>query len=686
MAEYTTFAELVATLPRSSEPNGSPLQAFRVVEEAPTFIEPMVRSYDVAAVPQTTFISARGATGKSALAAELSFRLGAPLWSLGEDKAVSGDALTARLAAFLGVVEPLAEVARGRVPLLIIDALDEARLRVTGVSWDEFMVSLADYARAGAQLVILGRKRTIEDVWYSLADEVTEISWYEISHFNEEQRSEYVDLRALNAHAVGPSEVYLNAKAAVLRQLSGSTDSTVDEAFAGYAPVLDAVAALLKPGVNYQAVINDFQGSTVAGTRLKVLRHILDALLVREQTKLSSLAQQLGVSSSDAYSPQEQLGWLASDLLGASPPSLDWCPEPKRSEYTERIFQFLPDHPFRENGSWASPVFSSYAAFATRDTAEPSALVAIAGTSGLFFEFASAVADGERLLVDEAQFAALHASLMAGEWVSSTSVVSVRSDDLGDNEHGPDTATARLVLSQPGEASTAVEATVMLDRTGRLELESPLANLDVEFSGSVVVTSRSASIDLGPDVFLRAKSIELAGSSLQVSKDTSLGEMSAPTVELEVSESFHTQASLIGNVPPSDFSIVVPPAHKLIYPWVQYRADPEDETQTVPTDERARRFLNKLMSLARRHGHRGQRAVFIKKLEGRQGLGAEEFQRAVATLVQLGVLRESGEMLFLTDDWDQHRYDGKGREGMVSYEDKREIWDPVVQAVAEAIS
>ncbi|MGH9243842.1 MAG: hypothetical protein ACRD29_05910 [Acidimicrobiales bacterium] len=319
------------------------------------------------------------------------------------------------------------------------------------------------------------------------------------------------------------------------------------------------------------------------------------------------------------------------------------------------------------------------------DAADPSLLIPVAGTSGLFYEFAASEArDGARV-VDEAQFAALHASLMAGQWVSSTSVVSVRSDDNGEDSSEPETATAQLVLSQPDETSTVLEATVVLNRAGELELMSPLANLDVEFSGAIVVTSRSASIDLGPEVFLRAKSIELSGSSLQVSKDTSPGELAGPTVELEATEHFRTQAVLAGNVPSSDLSIVVPTSHKLVYPWVRYRADPEDEESGGATDERARRFLNKVMSLARRHGHRGERAVFMKKLEGRQGLGSGEFQRAVATLVRLGVARESGDMLFLTDDWDQHRYDGKGREGMVSYADKREIWDPVVQEISAAI-
>jgi hypothetical protein len=173
---------------------------------------------------------------------------------------------------------------------------------------------------------------------------------------------------------------------------------------------------------------------------------------------------------------------------------------------------------------------------------------------------------------------------------------------------------------------------------------------------------------------------------MQVSKDAGPGEVAGPTVELEATEVFTAQATLTGAVPATDLSIVVPPNVSLVYPWVRYRADPDPDVGMGAAEDRAQRFLNKLMNLARRHGHRGERAVFMKKLEGRQGLGNAEFQRAIAVLVDLGVAREVGDMLFLTSSWDQHRYDGKGREGMVSFEDKRDIWEPVVRKLAEAIS
>jgi hypothetical protein len=326
-------------------------------------------------------------------------------------------------------------------------------------------------------------------------------------------------------------------------------------------------------------------------------------------------------------------------------------------------------------------VFSSFVAFERLDAADAEALIPIAGTSGLFYEFAAASAD--ELMLDELRFAALHASLMAGQWASSTSVVSLRPGEGEEGGGDAQSVTAQLVLSQDDD-STTVRAEVVLARTGSLELRSPLANIDVEFGGHISITSTSASIDLGPEVFLRAQSVELAGSSLQISKDASSGEVSGPTVEL-VADRFETQAALIGSVSPSDFVIAVPPSWKLSYPWVQFRGEPDEDAPDADPNTRARRFLNKLMSLARRHGHRGQRAVFIKKLEGRQGLRTEEFQRAIATLVRLGVVREAGVMLFLTDEWDQHRYDGKGREGMTSYEDKRAVWDPVVAELGSAI-
>lgn len=381
--------------------------------------------------------------------------------------------------------------------------------------------------------------------------------------------------------------------------------------------------------------------------------------------------------------PGAAAAWLAADLLGASQPTLDWCAEVNRGEYSERIAGFLADHPFRDGGRWASPVFSSYVANLMLDAVDSAALTAVGAESGLLFEFA-ATDGGSKKILDEHQFAALHTSLLAGQWASSTSVVSVRDGGLGENAVA-ESVDAAFVLSQRESAGMSIAATVLLERPGRLQLVSPLANLDVEFGGEIIVGARGASIDLGPDVSLRADSIELSGPSMQVSRDTSPSDSGAATVELEVASSFQSDATLDKSLDSSDFHLIVPPSVKLHYPWVQYRVAPDGEASGDSPDERARRLLNKLMNLARRHGHGGLRAVFIKKLEGRQGLSAADFQSAVDILIQEGAAFRDGQLLFIDAEWDRFRYDGKARPGMTSYDDVKDQWDPILVAISNAL-
>lgn len=680
MQTYTSFADLVASLPRAEGPQPTSLSAFGVATDGKPFVDPLLSPVEIAdSSPSVTFISARGATGKSAMATKLSALLGAPLWSLGDDRAVSGDALNSRLTAYLGTTDPRQRVAH-TVPVLVIDAMDEARLKVTGLSWDEFLASLIEYATLGVHLVILGRHRTIEDVWFSMVDHFTHIDWYEISHFSRTQQDAYVDLMALGG-AGEPSAMYQMAKNAVLDALNSAPASGLDEEFAGYAPVLDAVARLVRRGENYQKVVADFQNMTAGGGRLEILRHILESLLRREQEKVAPLAEQLGIAPSHLYAPEEQIQWIASLLLADAAPSLEWCPNELRAEYTERLTEFLADHPFRDGDKWASPVFSSYVASRRLETADANLLYEAASTSGLMFEFVATEMHSAPRVIEELHFASLHASILAGQWATSTFVVSLEGVVSGET---PESVNAAFVLSQHSGAGRQVEAEVILATPGVLALTSPLVNIDVSFDGEVRVSSRGASIDLGPDVFIRAATVSLLGDSLQVTNDSSSSEeIVGPVVELEVLESFNTAATLLGRVRRDELAICAASGVKLSYPWVDYRSELEASAATSP-DDRARRFLNKVMSLARKHG-RSEHAVFMKKLQGRQGLSHEQFQHAVDVLVSKGAARTDGELLIIKPEWDQHRFDGKARPGMPSYEDKEEHWQPILVAISEGL-
>lgn len=675
-----SYRELAARFKVIRPPEERPSPEFRVCERLQKFVPPTLGIQDEQHEAIATLISARGATGKSTLARQLSADTKLPLWSLENDKAVSGDALGMRLTSYLHVPDPMAAIKSGVLGGLIIDSMDEARLLVTGQSWEEFLSSLFDFANAGLHIVILGRVRTIEDVWLSFAaDRGAMIRSCEISHFDREQQVEYVNLRALDESGVSTS-AYESARDAVLNSLRNANDLSAGDEFVGYAPVLDAVSRLVADGENHKAVINDFGRSSSRSKRIEVLKHILDVLLQREQTKLELVAKDLGLDTERTYRPDEQLDWLAHEFLGGPPPDTDWCPMNVRSDYLEKLQGFREEHPFRSGRAWVSPVFASFVAARRVDTVDSVEFRRTGNQSGLLFEFMASAAEPNQLLIDEPRLAGLQASLIAGQWRGADATIGV--DTTGGDEL--ECVRARLSLVESHDVKRTLTADVLLETSGLLLLYGPLVNISAVFPATIRIRADDAtSLNLGPDVFIKAHRVEFDASSLQISRGTEEGEEQFG-VEIEVDQSFEANCSVSQNVQSSDFTIAVPDHVKLPYPWVSFRSELISEP-THGGDPRARRFLDKLMSLARRHGH-GERAVFLMKLQGRQGLIDQDFQHALQALVDLGVVRVSADMVFINSEWEQYRYDGKGRPGMPSYDDHREVWEPVVIEISKRLS
>jgi hypothetical protein len=153
-----TFEDLVGRLPAGRLP-GTDQEAFAVAAPVETFVSPTLRVVDETSEPHVTLISARGATGKSTLARQLSSVTSAPLWRLDADLSVSADALASRLSRYLGPDDPISRFRSSDSAFVIIDSLDEARMRVSGASWAEYMRSLADVAADGHR-VRAARPRT----------------------------------------------------------------------------------------------------------------------------------------------------------------------------------------------------------------------------------------------------------------------------------------------------------------------------------------------------------------------------------------------------------------------------------------------------------------------------------------------------------------------------------------------
>ncbi|RKN27254.1 hypothetical protein [Micromonospora musae] len=648
------------------------------------FVPPMLLEKDDQPEPLVTLVSARGAAGKSTTAFELAARIDAPLWRLDLDKAVGATSLEYALGRYLGTHDVRAELDGRQRPIVVIDSLDEARARVSGVSWTEFIGSLGDLAEQGLRYVLFGRERTLEDIWVTLGDLDLPVAWWEISHFAALQCADYVDgvVKRRDPQTDCAAAEYGAARDALIASLRGAAEGAYADAFVGYAPVLDAVAAMLIRRPNFLQIRRRFEDAgPQAEGRIALLRDILDNLLKREQLKIKPLAEELGADATRTYTPREQIRWLCHFLDGAEPPDLSYLPSAStRQEYVKRISTFGAEHPFRAEHNWASPVFEAYVASVEFDGSvfSPERIVEIGHASGLLLDFVGARSDQ---LISESQFAALHASIMASEWAESMTSISV-------DEVSEDVYEVTFAIKRGAERPHVTRFDLMPEATGVLQILGPLAELSVRSRGTVAVPGKPQGTVLGPDFFVHAAAVRFEGPALEFARrseaETRGGDNDASVV-IEVYESLQLPPTSTQLPPASDLELRVPAHLKLGHPWYEYRAESEPVDEASP-DQKVIRFLNKLMNLTRNHGHSGERGVFIKKFEGRQPFTPTDFTVALTALVDANVVRIENDMVFLKMEWEPYRYNGKALQGQRQLTDVLDAWGPVIQSIEQRVS
>jgi len=676
------FDELASVLLGSGLP-GVGSEAFAIPQTVGFFVDPeLVVKEELDNIrAEIILISARGAAGKTRTATELAVKTQAPLWRLERDSAVGGAALPLNLNTYLGSVNALRDIADRPVsPTLLIDSLDEARARVSPRSWDEFLGSVATAAQNGLRVVLFGRDRTLEEAWLKLADARLSIAWLEVSHFPSVSQRDYIDGRVLERRPDALNGAYyVSAREALITALAGSVDNASVETFVGYAPVLDAVAAVLLEDQNHFKLQQEFSSKVGTSRHIEVLREILHGLLVREQTKLAPLATELGLDPLLLYSPDEQIDWLWHDLAGAPEPALDHIVEPDlRHEYRQRFRTFLDDHPFRSEGQWASAVFEAYAAAERIDRGlAPNSLLDVGNRSGLLFDFVAA-ANPAGIVVDEWQFAALHGSILAGESIGSAATVTAsQSEDIG--------LEGRMEVTRPS-GPLSLDFALLPATSDEVVLLGPLESLTLITPAGIRIPPIESGKVIGPDLYLRCQSLHIEGPEARFARTSSNVNDDGTDVRIEVVGT-STMLPAIISVAPSEgtFELAAPAGVTLAYPWNAYQTPLETE-ESVDPRSRAIRFLSKLQSLARSHGHSDGRATFFMKLQGRQPIKTSQLRDVLTFLRAHGVVRAEGELVFLTAEADQHRFSGKAVPGQRTIEQEWDYWGPIVRGIEDLLA
>ncbi|TNM39672.1 hypothetical protein FHP29_12440 [Nocardioides albidus] len=493
-------------------------------------------------------VTAPGAMGKSVAARATAHRLGSPLVDLAK-VAIGGDGLTGLLTRVLGWTQApqfVTSLQRGTASL-VLDSLDEAHLAAGRAHFLAFMknvVELVGQGSSNSQVVIFGRRDTMESAYLALAEYGVEAQQVSISPLAYGQTCELIDLvlddivhqgRSYDLHRQHsvPFGQHRDAVLLDMARALGSDAQTVQLAwesvggFLGYPPVVRVLGRHLV--IDNPAALNSSTAPRTSGsTRGGLLREVVEEILDRESAKVrDQLRPALGLEPSDPrlgvlYSREEQIVRLLQRSRGggreiALPGSLS--PD-ENAIYQDQIENFLPDHPFLRGSGFENVVFSDYVlAYETlADTVQVHGTTNSAPNAtsvGPFFAHfvhamsATSRVDGDEVAVlREACIDAVLKSYSAGCIDPSNFVYSDNPDQT------------RLFLGEgvdhPTGPSDVLKFTIS-ERSGVVELTSPLGRGLVITRGSVVISGVADEIQLGPDLSVFAEDIQFVGKRIGVS-------------------------------------------------------------------------------------------------------------------------------------------------------------------------
>ncbi|QPI42797.1 MULTISPECIES: hypothetical protein [Pectobacterium] len=315
-------------------------------------------------------ISAPGAVGKSVMARELSNQTGAIYLDLSQASTIAGNYLIGGLAN-KDILNEWNEGTAG----LVIDSLDEARLRVTQNSFEDFLEDVNSVSKRNANpIIIFGRVGIIEETWLILSDvHGIDCPVFDIEFFNECEASLFIlesikglseryfsnnDYKHLPAALRDHYPVYeksVSEIVASLREVSGNESTR----FFGYAPVLDAVSKVVGT-ISNPSRISDEMASILSG---ELLLNICKAILSREQGKLTTqLSEKFESFKDNLYTADEQLNKLSCHILNIEPiPIHSVLTSDLVSVYDDAVNSMLPQHPFLDGAGrkCASSVFEA---------------------------------------------------------------------------------------------------------------------------------------------------------------------------------------------------------------------------------------------------------------------------------------------------------------------------------------
>lgn len=609
-------------------------------------------------------IAAPGAVGKSTLAREICSVTRAIYVDLAAATTVAGNYLTGGL-----VNAGLLSAWEAGTTTLLIDALDEARLRVTQASFEDFLSDVAQIA-GGRPLpvILLGRAGIVEEARKYLDEHCgLPAPVFDIELFNLDQAERFVwsALDRLAKINVGATDrlayphlsnamtqhgnVYRDAIKDFVNHLAETTNKDGQQ-FVGYAPVLDAVATVIAAETNVAKVANAVE-AVLAG---KVLTGVTHEVMERESKKVANqvAATVPGLSTDGLYGPLEQLERLASLLFHTGKPaSLPvGLPAHAISPYEEAVESLLPQHPFLDGNDPPAPSSAVFGAFIVAASlrsahanvvrsAENYAQKGAHAPNPFLLDFYEASVASDSSSIPAAHVGLLYESLQAKTGVSEVARLSAE----GEAEGKTLDLDMALVSTETGILSDESKFTVVID--GPLKFGRRVTGINIDAENADVEIGDGGQLEMIAPINIRARTLILTCDQMVVKPDPSPSAQDQ-VVLLEATEAL---TDISRGVPlvrqGAQLTVSWPGNH--VYPWTNFAAEGREDDDPRMAD--AQRALRRLCISFRSHS-KGALARYIGKVEhfrmtkGHLGVALRE------KLLEDRVLSIAGTMYILDPD------------------------------------
>jgi hypothetical protein len=315
-------------------------------KEAPLSLNAELSSSKDPAHCQIILVSAPGAVGKSTLARQIAFVTGSVYLDLAKSDPVGANTLSGGL-----VKASLYSEWKAQKTSVLIDGLDEARLRVTQEAFEAFLADVVELAKGRTvPTVLFGRTGAIQEAWLALTAADVDIAVLEIGYYSPEASVDFAEARLrVNRPDMTHATAERKAIELLLARLRAQTESDGDR-FAGYAPVLQAVAERVAGESNPSALIAQIE----KGSKPITLQAVSSAILERERSKLSGLSFEDKDLKEKLYSPDEQLDRLAARLFNLQPPDIPMMGTKDVQTYSAALETWVAEHPFLNGNKEAS--------------------------------------------------------------------------------------------------------------------------------------------------------------------------------------------------------------------------------------------------------------------------------------------------------------------------------------------